>query len=219
MSNLPNDCLFPSTAFPSKSLQGNLVSLEPLVWEHINELLRFVGDRRIWEFTSHEAGTEISLHRYLATALEERDARTSIPFVVRWRETGKLIGFTNLKAYSKLDRRASVGSWFVPAAWGSGANAESKLLLLDLAFQHLGCQRIEFYTDTKNARSQAALIAIGAIKEGVLRSHSLNHLGVWRDSALYSILQGEWPTSRLCLMRNVEAVSVSGTPLATVTEW
>lgn len=207
MPKMLHDSTSTASLSPLKSLEGNLIRLEALSWEHFSELTPVVREPRIWEFTSSEAGTDDALSKYLAAAIDERAAGTSFPFVVRWRETGGLIGFTRLKSYSKRDRRASVGSWFIPVAWGSGANAEAKLLLLDLAFGPLGCIRVEFYTDSNNVRSQTALNSIGAMKEGVLRSHSLNHFGVRRDSVLYSMLLDEWPASRSRLVERLEAAS------------
>jgi RimJ/RimL family protein N-acetyltransferase len=100
---------------------------------------------------------------------------------------------TRLKNVSREHRKAAVGSWFTPSAWGSGANTESKLLVLKHAFENLGCIRVEFDTDVRNLRSRAALAKIGATEEGLLRSHHIMRDGFRRDTVIFSILDTEWP--------------------------
>jgi ribosomal-protein-alanine N-acetyltransferase len=62
-----------------------------------------------------------------------------------------------------------VGTWFGHEHWGTGANAESKALVLHLAFEHLGLERVGAYTEVNHLRSQRALEKIGFAREGVLR--------------------------------------------------
>ena len=115
------------------------------------------------------------------------------------------MGFTRLKNLSRQNRNAEVGSWFAPEAWGRGANTESKLLLLEYAFERLHCIRVEFQTDSRNIRSRNALAAIGAIEEGILRSRRITREGSRRDSVFFSILDNEWPLVKRHLTARVEA--------------
>lgn len=95
-------------------------------------------------------------------------------------------------------------TWLTPSAWGSGANVEAKLLMLDHAFGTLGCVRVEFRTDARNQRSRAALAALPAHFEGVLRKQrTIKGVGV-RDSATYSVIDEEWPAVRENLRRRLE---------------
>jgi hypothetical protein len=94
-------------------------------------------------------------------------------------------------------RRVEIGwTWVAPAWQGSGANGEAKLLLLEHAFERLGCRRVEFKTDSLNERSRAALLKIGATFEGILRNHMIMADGRQRHSAYYSVLDSEWPAVR-----------------------
>jgi RimJ/RimL family protein N-acetyltransferase len=87
-----------------------------------------------------------------------------------------------------------IGStWYTPDVWGTRVNPECKLLLLAHAFDALGMNRVSLCTDARNARSQAAIEKLGAVKEGVLRSHMVTQGGRIRDSVLYSIVIEEWP--------------------------
>ena len=56
-----------------------------------------------------------------------------------------------------------------------------------------------FRADARNARSIAAIRRLGAVPEGVLRSHRLAPDGTRGDSAYFSILADEWPAVRAAL--------------------
>jgi hypothetical protein len=87
-------------------------------------------------------------------------------------------------------------TWVGGAAQRSGINVEAKLLLMTYAFEELGVQRVEFKTDARNERSRRALAGLGAQFEGVLRKFSPSWApredGLLRDSAMYSVISGEW---------------------------
>jgi RimJ/RimL family protein N-acetyltransferase len=65
-------------------------------------------------------------------------------------------------------------------------------LLLEYAFDRLGCAVVGLRTDNFNFRSQRAIEGIGAKKDGVLRRHQARSDGTVRDSVIYSILKEEW---------------------------
>src|SRR4030081_410774 len=96
-------------------------------------------------------------------------------------------------------------TWLSPAMWRTGANVEAKLLMLGHAFERLRCRRVEFKTDARNERSRAALAALPAKFEGIMRKHMLMPgVGV-RDSAYYSVIEEEWPQVRANLERRLAA--------------
>src|SRR5207248_4164191 len=87
---------------------------------------------------------------------------------------GDLVGHTSYLNVRPDDRVLEIGNtWLVPAAWGTGANTEAKLLLMQHAFEDEGYLRVEFKTDAANARARAALAALPAEFEGVFRKHLL----------------------------------------------
>jgi RimJ/RimL family protein N-acetyltransferase len=86
-------------------------------------------------------------------------------------------------------------TWLGRPWWRTGANVETKLLLLGRAFEVLGCERVELKTDARNTRSRAAIDALGASFEGIHRHH-MRIPGGWRDTAWYSVLAAEWPGVR-----------------------
>jgi len=105
---------------------------------------------------------------------------------------GSVIGMSGYLNFA-LDRQALEigGTFMAPATRGTGLNARIKKLLLDRAFG-CGIRRVEFRVDERNARSQAAVMKLGAVKEGVLRAERITWNGHVRDTGVFSILAGEW---------------------------
>jgi RimJ/RimL family protein N-acetyltransferase len=108
-------------------------------------------------------------------------------------------------------RAIEVGfTWLAGSVQGTGINAEAKLLLLLLlryAFETLGVVRVDLKTDARNQRSRAAIADLGAQFEGVLRNWSRSWAageeGKLRDSALFSVIEAEWPTVKSALAARV----------------
>jgi RimJ/RimL family protein N-acetyltransferase len=83
-------------------------------------------------------------------------------------------------------------TYYVPARRGTGLNRTVKELMIGRAI-HCGIRRIEFRVDARNARSQAAMAKLGAVREGVIRAERITWTGHVRDTILFSILADEWP--------------------------
>jgi RimJ/RimL family protein N-acetyltransferase len=117
---------------------------------------------------------------------------------------GELVGHTSFLNDRPHDRVVEIGNtWLVPAAWGTGANIEAKLLLMQHAFEREGYLRVEFKTDAANERSRAALAALPAQFEGVFRKHMLVRGGQRRDSAWYAVIDDDWPAVKENLERRL----------------
>lgn len=128
---------------------------------------------------------------WIAEQAERRAAGDRLELLVVHHELG-VLGVTGLSEPSLRDRRAVVGSWLTPSAWGTGVNAEAKALVLHLAFAELGLQRVGAYADPANGRSQRALEKVGFTREGRLR-HFHRHGDVAKDVLVYALLREEWP--------------------------
>ena len=117
---------------------------------------------------------------------------------------GELVGHTSFLNDRPWDKAVEIGNtWLVPAAWGTGANVEAKLLLMEHAFEREGLLRVEFKTDARNERSRAALAALPAEFEGVFRKHMLVRGGERRDSAWYAVIDDDWPEVKANLERRL----------------
>ena len=111
-------------------------------------------------------------------------------------ENDRPIGLTGLTELSERDGRAVVGTWLGREHWGTGANRESKALILHYAFATLGLGRVSAYAHPDNVRSLKALERLGFTREGVLRGWHV-HRGKRRDVVMLSMLREEWERSPL----------------------
>ena len=75
--------------------------------------------------------------------------------------------------------------------------------MLAHAFEVFGVNRVAFVTDVLNERSQAAIAKLGAVREGVCRSHMVSQGGRVRDSVLFSVVAAEWPAVKKNLEERV----------------
>jgi N-acetyltransferase len=122
---------------------------------------------------------------------------TMLPFAVVDNAAGKAVGMTTYLNMEAEHRRVEIGAtWYRGSVQRSGVNTECKLMLLGHAFERLDCLAVEFRTHFFNHRSRRAIERLGARLDGILRSHMLMPDGTVRDTCVYSITAGEWPTVR-----------------------
>jgi len=148
-----------------------------------------------------------TFYAWLEDALAASQAGTEGAFATVDVGTGEPIGSTRYLALRPEHKGLEIGwTWLAPAYWRTGANVEAKLLMLEHAFEDLGCLRVEFKTDARNEISRGALAALPAQFEGIFRKHMLVRGGERRDSAYYSITDDEWPEVRDNLGRRLDAI-------------
>jgi RimJ/RimL family protein N-acetyltransferase len=174
--------------------ENTICRMEPLALEHINGLAAFAFDPDLWRVALFKMEDSQHLEKYIKRALKERAEHYSYPFVVYDKRTGKIAGTTRYTAIAPEHKRLEIGmTWFDRALHRTGINRASKFELLSYAFETLGFQRVEFKVDAINYRSQKAVEAIGAVREGVFRKHMITESGRVRDSFIYSIIDTDWP--------------------------
>ena len=177
-------------------LVGTHVRLEPLQAGHAAALRDAMSDGELWRLWYTAVPTFDGMDGYIATALAERDAGVSLPFVVR-DAGGAIVGSTRYCNVDGLNRRLEIGyTWYAARVQRTGLNSEAKLLLLRHAFETLDCIAVEFRTNWFNQRSRAAIARLGAKQDGVLRNHRLMPDGSLRDTVVFSIIASEWPSVR-----------------------
>ena len=189
-------------------LEGKIVRLEPLARRHEKGLFEAARDERVWRWMPYDAGgSRQRFHAWLEDALAASSAGTEAAFATVDAGTGEPVGSTRYLSLRPEHRGLEIGwTWLAPAHWQTGANVEAKLMMLEHAFERLGCLRVEFKTDSRNERSRAALAALPAQFEGIFRKHMLVRGGQRRDSAYYSIIDDEWPEVRGNFMRRIDAI-------------
>ena len=176
------------------ALEDGYVVLEPLCPEHIPSLEAAAADGELWRlwFTSVPAPGEMAA--YVAKALDGQREGRMLPFAIREKSTGELVGCTRFYDIVSDPPRVAIGyTWYARRWQKSHLNTACKRLLLAHAFGQLGCIAVEFHTDGRNLDSQRAIERLGAQREGVLRAHKRRADGSLRDTVCYSILAREWP--------------------------
>jgi RimJ/RimL family protein N-acetyltransferase len=120
-----------------------------------------------------------------------------LPWAVRELASGAIVGSTRYHDIVPAIDRVEIGYTFYAGSWQrSHVNTTCKLLLLEHAFDTLGCRVVGLRTDNFNFASQRAIEALGAKRDGVLRHHQARRDGTVRDTVAYSILAQEWPDVR-----------------------
>ncbi len=183
----------------TQTLHGGHVRLEPLSLEHAPGLFAIGCDAAIWEFLPSPPFAEpADARRFVEDALARARTANEEPFAVVEQRTGAVAGTTRYLDVRPADRALEIGwTWYGLAYQRSAVNTETKLLLLEHAFERLRALRVQFKTDARNVRSQRAIERLGARREGVLRSHMiLPKDGYVRDSVYYSVIAQEWPAVR-----------------------
>jgi RimJ/RimL family protein N-acetyltransferase len=187
------------------TLDGELVRMEPLAERHREPLRSALSDAAVWRWVKIDAAREPELFDgWFDQALANVAGRSEFAFATVRRGDNAAIGSSRYLSFRPDDLGLEIGWTIVSrAAWGSGANSEGKLLMLEHAFERLGCARVEFKTDALNERARAALAAMPSSFEGIFRKHMLMYGGRWRDSAWYAITDEEWPETKRQLRERV----------------
>jgi RimJ/RimL family protein N-acetyltransferase len=126
--------------------------------------------------------------------LKDQEDGTALRWAVRESTSGMIVGSTGFHDIVRKIDRVEVGYTFYARRWqGTHINTACKLLLLGHAFDTLGCKVVGLRVDNLNERSQKAVEAIGAKKDGVIRHFQARLDGSARDTHMYSIIAAEWP--------------------------
>ncbi|GAB3581917.1 GNAT family protein [Amycolatopsis endophytica] len=184
------------------ALRGKHVHLEPLAAEHAEGLHEAGRDPEVWRWLSLQRPDTLDDTRAMIDdILAEHDR-------VAWAQidaaTGRVAGTTSYYEIVPRHRIIAIGYTWIGSPWQrTPLNTESKLLLLERAFDVLGAHRVTWHTDHRNEKSQRAIERLGATREGVLRSHRIRPDGSIRDTVVYSLLADEWPTTQRRLAERV----------------
>jgi len=175
-------------------LRGQRVALEPLSAKHLEGLSVAIRDGELWTIPVTLVPHPDELPGFLEQAEARYAAHLERAFATVDLASGVVVGSTRFMAINRDNRRVEIGFTFIAQRWQrSYVNTEAKYLMLRHAFEEWGCNRVEFITDVLNTKSRRAIARLGAREEGILRSHMIMRDGRIRDSALYSVIQSEWP--------------------------
>ena len=176
------------------TLEGHGVRLEPMAKEHREALAKAAADGELWNLWFTSVPEPQQTDAYIAQALEGRDAGHMLPWVVRETKRGEIVGATRYHDIIKPASRVEIGwTWYAQRCQRTHVNTACKLLLFTYAFEKINCKVVGLRTDNFNFRSQRAIEALGAKKDGVIRHHWPRRDGTIRDSVMYSVIVSEWP--------------------------
>lgn len=188
----------------------NGVRLEPMTIGHAADLAQAAQDGELWKLRITSVPNPGDEAAYIHSALEMRDAGNRLPFVVREMTGGAIIGTTSYHDIVPAVDRVEIGyTWYAKSWQRSHVNSSCKLMLLQHAFETLGCAVVGFRTDHLNVASQNAIERLGAKRDGVIRHHALRRDGTVRDTVIYSMLAAEWPALKAQLLDKLAQRTIS----------
>lgn len=175
-------------------IENEKLLLRPLRSTDFDELLEFaVHEPDIWKYNAFGADGAENLKKYIDNALLQREKGTEYPFVVIEKSENKIIGSTRFYAISTINKTLELGyTWYGKKYQGTFVNKNCKLLLLEWAFEKMGCERVGFKANAQNERSINAMKSIGCIVEGILRNFAFDSNLNRIDVIVLSIVKEEW---------------------------
>ena len=176
------------------TLRGAHARLEPLSHDQSAGLTEAVHDGELWKLWYTAIPTPDGMTKEIDRRIGLFAAGSMLPFTV-YDADGKVAGMSTYMNVDAANRRVEIGStWYAKRVQRSAVNTQCKLLLLTHAFETLDCIAVEFRTHFFNQQSRRGIERLGAKQDGILRNHQIAPNGTLRDTVIYSILPGEWPT-------------------------
>ena len=187
------------------TLEGRYVRLEPLREDHADALIAVSMEGDLFRYFPVDLGSETAMRAFVQYSIAGAHAGTTFAFATVEKATDTVIGSTSYLAIDRQHKRLEIGGTWVAQPWQrTVSNTEAKYLQLMHCFEDLGCNRVEFKTDSLNERSQAALARIGAKNEGTFRNHMVMPDGRLRHSVYFSVIASEWPDAKARLEQMME---------------
>ncbi|GIM89418.1 bifunctional pyridoxamine 5'-phosphate oxidase family protein/GNAT family N-acetyltransferase [Paractinoplanes toevensis] len=188
-------------------LRGKHVRLEPVAAGHAAGLLDALADEEVWHHLPTPQPRSVA---EMAQHVAELHGRQWTGFQMPWAQvepaTGTVIGVTSYHDIDPVNRSLGIGHTMVGKRWWrTGVNTEAKLLLLEHAFEVLGAEKVFWYTDIYNERSQNAIARLGATRDGLIRHQRLRVDGTWRDTVVFAMTADEWPAAARRLRDRLDA--------------
>ncbi len=178
-------------------LERSGIRLEPLSEEHLSGIEQTAADGELWNLWFTGVPGPGQVRRWYESAMAGLREGTRLSWAVRELSTGQIVGSSSYHDIIAAADRVEIGyTFYAQSRHRTSVNTTCKLMLLSHAFDTLGCKVVGLRTDNFNFRSQRAIEALGAKKDGVIRHHQPRRDGSVRDTVMYSILANEWPDVR-----------------------
>ena len=176
------------------SLAGPHARLEPLSQQHCEGLTAAAKDGDLWKLWYTAIPSAEGMPKEIDRRLGLQASGAMLPWTV-FDADGQIAGMTTYMNVDATNRRVEIGStWYAKRVQRSALNTQCKLLALQHAFETLDCIAVEFRTHFFNHQSRRAIERLGAKQDGIMRNHQIAPNGTLRDTVVFSIIAGEWPT-------------------------
>lgn len=188
------------------TLEGSHVQLQPLSESHNDALCEVGLDPELWKWIPIQVLDREQMLHYIRAALSDQAKGISLPFVTIDLASGKVVGSTRFLNIDLPNKRVEIGATWLAKPWQRSAlNTEAKYLMMRHAFETLGCNRVEWKTDSLNTQSRNAILRLGAKQEGIFRQHMVTWSGRLRDTVYFSVIAPEWPEVKKNLEAKIKA--------------
>jgi RimJ/RimL family protein N-acetyltransferase len=181
---------------PRTPIAGHYCRIEPLESGHARALYDADAEdtgHRNWTYLSVEPPSDAdSYQRWIASLARSLDPL----FFAVIGESGRAEGLVNYMRITPAHGVVEIGHvHFSPRLQRTRAGTEAIFLMMRRVFDELGYRRCEWNCDSRNEPSRAAALRYGFSFEGTFRQ-AMVVKGRNRDSAWFSVIDGEWPRIR-----------------------
>ena len=156
-------------------LQGYSVRLVPVDYSHLDQLSRWSGEEDIWRYmTFAYLASRDELQTWIGSAMNANELGTELNFAIIDEASQSAVGTTSFYRVVPEHKRLELGKTWLGAPYRrTRINTAAKYLMLNHAFEVIFANRAELNTDARNVRSQHAIERLGAVRDGVLRCHTI----------------------------------------------
>ncbi len=177
----------------SFSLENEFVALSPLTLKNYEKLIAVASQEKLVQYSPSDIYTAEKLKNYVESAIEQKQRKTSIPFIIFDKRKQQFAGSTRYMNIHWKFKTLEIGStWIGHQFQGSGLNTQMKHLMINHAFDSMGFEKVEFRIDERNMRSRKAVEKLDGVLEGILRKNVSLLDGFKRNTCCYGILKEEW---------------------------
>lgn len=201
---------------PDLTIRSDDVVLEPLSLAHCPDLEVAVKEGDIYRDFWTSTPSPEDMCRDIEDKLNRREAGDMIPFAIRCGRTNRIVGVTTFYSMQPQVPHLEIGyTWIAKSAQGTVINPAMKLLLLQYAFEVLGCEAVGIRTKWSNHQSRRAIEKAGFKLDGILRASVRLRNGALDDAVIYSMLRSEWPAAQSLLQRRIDGMNALKAPTST----
>ena len=177
------------------AIAGRFVTLERLDPDrHAADLFDAnLGRGEVWDYLGY--GPFAALDDYRAWQAAMAASADPLFYALRDTATGKVGGVASFLRIDRANGVIEIGHiQIAPVLQRTSASSEAIMLMIRWAFD-AGYRRVEWKCNDLNEPSKRAALRLGFSPEGLFRGHMIVK-GRSRDTAWFSMLDGEWPSRR-----------------------